>query len=628
MQGAGKTTLIRELYNLGAEWLPENLGVGERMPVFIVESTTARVPHGFSVELVTADGRIQMSRVPLTGDRWLDGLKGRRRSQLAAYLQVPATVLGADGTGVLLLPGFEVGNEDAWQTLMRQALTASAATVVVTDQTRLAHPAQQTITEHLRTRQLLGRRPILVISRCEGLDPESPRAESLRSATADAFELNSRDVSTNVIFSGTTEESRAIWRPALTAALRDSTRLGERARIAQIQQLREVVAESGGTVVDLFSDGLGEWLARYEDVDAQYRDQLEQFDRESSELRAKFHRVTKGLLDTQLAKSQPALTQQLREAQELGWDGILTRVKDFLKIDQVGRDERLRSELRQVWEESRQDPTIAYQNIVDQCVARVLGYPADRHATDSPGAIAPTTAHDASGLLEDAVASFGDLGKLGRDESAQVTVAAMRLLPVVAFDLMMYSMTAEGAALLSEGPASPPDVSAWTSALTTVALQRRQLLTALVGFVGLEVAADIQVDSLTGLATALHGAFNPVTAAGAAISTAAATAAGAAIVLVTAAVVLNYANRSDVARQRAAWTALASLRDQQLVALDTAVEDGLHEVRAVVAARLRLHYHVDSDHDRVWSLKKAVADFHEARLALLEACGEDFDYLG
>src|SRR5262249_42824274 len=40
-QGAGKTTLVREIYGLDRTWLRDNPGRGERVPVMIVEREAA-----------------------------------------------------------------------------------------------------------------------------------------------------------------------------------------------------------------------------------------------------------------------------------------------------------------------------------------------------------------------------------------------------------------------------------------------------------------------------------------------------------------------------------------------------------------------------------------------------------
>ena len=42
LQGVGKTTLIKQIYSIPDELLPENIGRGEQLPILITESDVKR----------------------------------------------------------------------------------------------------------------------------------------------------------------------------------------------------------------------------------------------------------------------------------------------------------------------------------------------------------------------------------------------------------------------------------------------------------------------------------------------------------------------------------------------------------------------------------------------------------
>ena len=126
LQGDGKTTLVRALYDVKG-WLVANESQGERMPVFIVEDAVGE-PQG---RLITASGDL-----PAEVPDFQNAVHGDNPLVLYPEPRTPPRYLlpghRPGQAGFLLLPGYEAindrtsGTNQFWQALMREALAGAA----------------------------------------------------------------------------------------------------------------------------------------------------------------------------------------------------------------------------------------------------------------------------------------------------------------------------------------------------------------------------------------------------------------------------------------------------------------------------------------------------------------------
>src|SRR5690606_1480241 len=106
-QSAGKTRLIRELYDLGEGWHADNQGRGERIPVFILEKD-CDTPYAVVVKY-DAQGNEQEEMISQDAFRAL--ISGYDSSGdldcLFPKLYVPRRYFDGQRCGFVLLPGYE-----------------------------------------------------------------------------------------------------------------------------------------------------------------------------------------------------------------------------------------------------------------------------------------------------------------------------------------------------------------------------------------------------------------------------------------------------------------------------------------------------------------------------------------
>lgn len=146
LQGTGKTTLMKNLYDLPETILPSNSSRGERLPVFFTEKDTQSIEtyvYRFSnegntkveIERVEIDeetfNRISMNPIPKT-DLWLECI-------------VPQRYLNDEQKSIVLLPGFEKDRKDISQLLLEHILYLSSSSVMVIRKDTYARESTQSM---------------------------------------------------------------------------------------------------------------------------------------------------------------------------------------------------------------------------------------------------------------------------------------------------------------------------------------------------------------------------------------------------------------------------------------------------------------------------------------------------
>ena len=189
-QSAGKTRLVRELYNLNGvhEWLVDNQGRGERVPVFILEKDCAE-PYAVGVRYKPNSEGSDEDTLDKESFRRIVNAYDVNDDYLFTKLYVPKQYYSAQNFGLVLLPGYEILNRDnaEWQELMRHTLIHSLGSVLVTDRTRIADNTQVKILDDLRSKYFPDRKPIIAVTKTEAL--EEQQLKDLASTVADVFEV-------------------------------------------------------------------------------------------------------------------------------------------------------------------------------------------------------------------------------------------------------------------------------------------------------------------------------------------------------------------------------------------------------------------------------------------------------
>ena len=139
LQGAGKTTLMRNFYNLDSKFLDPTRGRGERVPVLITEKKDIKTPKMYAIKTdKDNDGFYYQREIELSADEYISASKGEDSKIMYLELFVPYTHTNNEGISFMLLPGFEKKN-DYWNNLIEFSVNSSDAAVFVFNETSFSN---------------------------------------------------------------------------------------------------------------------------------------------------------------------------------------------------------------------------------------------------------------------------------------------------------------------------------------------------------------------------------------------------------------------------------------------------------------------------------------------------------
>ena len=355
-QGAGKTNLVRTMYNLsaatGTDWLQDNEGQGERYPVLIQEDDAEKKPKGYLRKLVEASGSYQLETEEAKDiHEFRRACRGEIPEVMLPILKVPRKFFQQNGQALMLLPGYEASNRDnqEWQTLMRQVLIGAAGCVIVTDQTRLANQQQVDIVKDMLSNELRACRPLIVVSKTEGTAKYPERLQELKQSAANVFKHQNSLFEPKVICTGSDDSIYVNqWMPELIDALKDMSIGSGELRQIQLGRLEKLLDSDLNQVINLiYSRSTLFMQQKYGGDDGPHaivKNCLEQFDDAASELRDDYHIAVQNMLDSHLTGAMDKLDEQLIDKHE----GVLNKVKNF--GDTFSQTERaIASDVKGAW---------------------------------------------------------------------------------------------------------------------------------------------------------------------------------------------------------------------------------------------------------------------------------------
>lgn len=368
-QSAGKTRLVRELYNLNGEdeWLVDNQGRGERVPVFILEKDVT-APYAVGVRYKPGpDGR-EEELLEKDDFRRIISAYDVDDDYLFTKLYVPKRYFSAQSFGLVLLPGYEMLNRDnaEWQGLMRHTLIHSLGSVLVTDRTRIADNAQVKILADLKSRYFPDRKPIIAVTKTEAL--EGQQIEDLTATVADVFEVPGHELDRIVCTGVGDDDYRKKWtcnimdvvgKYALSSAGSETVRVEELERIIN-DELDNV---SAALRDEAAGEGISEHLKEHqvEKVRAAFRKASDRYRRGyAKELR-------NNMIDYASHTIKTATSKYIEE--EEGLTAKLRQAGNFLRFQSGEHEQRFQERIVDCWngaDDNTRSPLISdYRAITD-----------------------------------------------------------------------------------------------------------------------------------------------------------------------------------------------------------------------------------------------------------------------
>lgn len=348
-QSAGKTTLLSTLYKLSgedAQWLQPNEGLGERLPVLVLEDSAHQKVQGAIRQVVNENGRYKLKDKEVDAEEFRKAVSDPDPEVLLPVLKVPKRYFSRSNQAWLLLPGYEQKDRQnkTWQELMRQALVAAAGCIIVTDETRMANQQQVEIAKDMMSNELRGVQALVVISKTEAARDMPERLQELRTTAQQVFGIDaSRILCTGADDPGYINE----WLPELKAKIEDLSLSGGGNRKAQLARLEEVLSRDLARVLNLirrksmlfFQQGDGS-----EDGQEVLKNCLEAFDDARDALRSRYRDEVEQLLNNQIGPAWEDLQARLKEDHE-GFRNAIKNTFDTVTESQ----QRIEADVKGAW---------------------------------------------------------------------------------------------------------------------------------------------------------------------------------------------------------------------------------------------------------------------------------------
>lgn len=154
LQGAGKTTLMKNFYGINDGFMNVSLGRGERVPVLITEGNVSE-PHIHAIA-VRENENDNYSKTEIIYqnddiDEIIRATKGEDKTIMYVEIIVPYKHTNNEGVSFMLLPGFEKKNE-YWNNLIEFSVNSSDAAVFVFNETSFSNAANEEYLKRIETK--------------------------------------------------------------------------------------------------------------------------------------------------------------------------------------------------------------------------------------------------------------------------------------------------------------------------------------------------------------------------------------------------------------------------------------------------------------------------------------------
>jgi len=620
-QGAGKTKLLRSLYDLDTRWLSDNEGRGEKLPVLILESNEITEAYA-SIDKLTEDESgyliIEQGAKVLSPEDFQQAIRGEFTNSLLPTLNVPRRYFNDNKSGFILLPGYEPVNSQnkVWQNLMKHALAFSSGAIVVTDQTRLANASQVQINKDIKDKYFTDSKPLFIISKTESLlDADKPE---LLERCQSVFSVPKCELD-RIVLVGDGEVFIQQWRPELdqalnTYALENIQSVDEKSHL--IKELLDDLQDVECNLSDMAMDSEVEKLSERRLVD----DFLTTFDASVSKLRSGYQKTLRKELNIY---SSPVF-KNLDDVYKEKYEGVINKGVNLFKSS-IDLSRNINTDIETEWNEAgvkKEGFKEQYGSVLSQVVAtettriwpNVTPLSSDTDLIDG----GDTDIDDGIIKIIQNIFSQNESTLLQSYEKRDFKTA-IKILPVLMLEYVRLGQQMKYNPLHLKGDIKAADILGPMNVIAKdmegFAGSSKKIIKAMASMLAADVIIDGQIDTIPALINAVSGG---VIGAG--------TLASSATLIVPAVIgvafgihsVLERIAEIDKARLGYIRTSIESISDHHYQSYLDHFNDLIDLLRDTLEARLSSIYGIDDNVGHKHALLRATTNLERTRIDMME----------
>lgn len=245
LQGVGKSTLIKTLYELPDNIIPETRSIGEKIPVLITEWD--KNEYGFKGKIIKSDNKkssIEEIVIP-DSKTFLEISMNPSMEYIVLELMVPARFFNAPNKSFVLLPGLEQ-NRDLWNDLAKHVLYSSSNCILVFNEQRLNDANNSKLVEEIN-KEFRSAKPIIALTFG---DQSSDCNAELKNEVINKFGIPS-DEHDRVIRTSIKKEELERWRNQFINSVDKYSSIEKEFRVKQINILDNLLKNEVNDILNL-----------------------------------------------------------------------------------------------------------------------------------------------------------------------------------------------------------------------------------------------------------------------------------------------------------------------------------------------------------------------------------------
>lgn len=235
LQGVGKSTIIKNFYELDEESLPIVAGRGERIPILVTEYPIEKPEAYAIINHKNEQGLWVNKEIPVSFVEFKKYARGEDMSAMLLGLRVPYKHFQNNITSFLILPGFEGTGEDYWETLIDFSLTCASTVIFAVNEAKMADQQNKDKVMQI-LHEYQGIKPIFAMTFA---DQSKDQNAQLRDTIKETFQI---EEDTRIVSVGAyTKEENRKWAGNLLKAIESYSAMTADYRNKQLKQLRNLL---------------------------------------------------------------------------------------------------------------------------------------------------------------------------------------------------------------------------------------------------------------------------------------------------------------------------------------------------------------------------------------------------